>query len=231
MSCLLTHFGEINEPSSRAFWGGFDEADDEEVRKKLEWDSSSKATPISVDLMVLFEGFNITEFGEQVLLKDTQELCRINDKGISLHKLNGKSKIIGLLEENLSSSSEVANLLMPFCKLAKNVVTITIQPKVEYKSENISAFKDEITFVLGVNSGLRTVKELEAPNFIVGAAAGISSYRNIKELPVNSYIAYTDKSELDTLSAAPILKLLSEIGIECADSYNPKQRDQSHLYM
>ncbi|XP_055849921.1 uncharacterized protein LOC129914613 [Episyrphus balteatus] len=230
MSCLFTHFGEINEPSSRAFWGDFDdEAEDSIDQTKLEWDSFS--APMPVDLLVLMEGFNISEFGEQIFLKDSQELCRIKNKGISLHKFNDKSTIIGLLEENLVNSGEVANLLLPFCNLAKNVVTLTIQPKVEYKSEDISRFKDEITIVLAVKSDLKTIEKLEAPNFIVGATAGIFSYRDIKNLPVDSYIAYTDKSDLDTLSTAPILKLLRQIGIKCPENYIPKRRDQSHLYM
>lgn len=50
-------------------------------------------------------------------------------------------------------------------------------------------------------------------------------------LKVQSYVAYTDNIALDTLAARPIFKLLHDLGIECSDSYNPKKRDDSHLYM
>lgn len=76
------------------------------------------------------------------------------------------------MEEDLNSSGEVTELLFPYAKLAKDVITVTIKAKVDYKSENIARTRDEIVFWRGINGKLNHIEELQPPNFIAGVAAG-----------------------------------------------------------
>ncbi|KAH8294855.1 hypothetical protein KR018_003760 [Drosophila ironensis] len=235
MSC--PGFGELNLPSSRAFWDDCDEDEFESVmpadKLKLtfeeEW--AAKDDAVESELLVIVEGLHIAHFGASMLVKDSQRVCAIPSKSSSLHWNAASKQLVAIVEEDLTSSGEVTELLLPFAKLAKNVVTLTLKPKVEFKSEEIQLYREAIAVVRSVGGKHDDIVELEAPNFIAGVAAGVASWRDQNELPVSAFVVYIDKVPLDARAAQPVLKLLQAVGVACGTSYVPPRKDNSYLYM
>ncbi|XP_023172075.2 uncharacterized protein LOC111600259 [Drosophila hydei] len=235
MSC--PGFGEVRIPSSRAFWDDCEEDEFESIepapKSQLKFMDGTDETPFASDLLVLLEGPFVTEFSRGALLDDAKLICEIPAKSSTLHWNASKGQLIATLEEDLTSSGEITELLIPYAQLAKRVLTITIKPKVDYKSEEIDRYCEYVAIVhsIGGKGDDKTLSELEAPNFIAGVAAGIASWRNQMELPVSSYVIYTDKLPLDVIAAQPVLKLLQKMGVPCIERYLPPAKDSSYLYM
>jgi len=51
------------------------------------------------------------------------------------------------------------------------------------------------------------------------------------ELPVTSFVIYTDKLPLDATAAQPVIKVLQAAGVACSSSYIPPRKESSYLYM
>ncbi|XP_053969594.1 uncharacterized protein LOC128871677 [Anastrepha ludens] len=235
MSCPMG-FGELNIPSSRAFWDDCDEDEplqkDKEIKKlELLYEPNETAEPLSSKMFLLIEGADVSDFVEASLLQDARKICKLPSANSSLHYINDKELLIALLQEDLTNSGEVTELLLPYAKQAETVITLTVKSKIEYQSENLLKIRDEITLLRGINSKMSQVEELEAPNFVAGVAAGIACWRHNEKLPVSAYVAYTDNVSLDTLGAKPILKLLQELGVNCSETYKPVYKESSHLYI
>ncbi|XP_064554575.1 uncharacterized protein PSMG1 [Drosophila montana] len=235
MSC--PGFGEVNIPSSRAFWDDCEEDEFESIepatKSQLKFTVGADEAPFASELFVLVEGPYIKEFCSGALLQDAKPICDIPAKNSTLHWNASKGQLLAALDEDLTSSGEVTELLIPYAKLAKRVLTITIKPKVDYKSEVIGKYSGHVAIVhsVGGKTDDKAVTELEAPNFIAGVAAGIASWRNQMELPVSSYVIYTDKLPLDVIAAQPVLKLMQKLGVPCTERYIPPAKDTSYLYM
>ncbi|BFF91627.1 uncharacterized protein DMAD_09860 [Drosophila madeirensis] len=234
MSC--PGFGEVNIPSSRAFWDDCEEDEFENVGQaeklqlKFDGESGPDVAALQSEILVVIEGPSVTHFGSSVLLNGTTRICGIPPKTSSLHWNPASKQLLAILEDDLTSSGEVTELLLPYAKLAKKVVTITLKPKVDFKSEEIQKYSDDIAIVRGVGVNEKDIIELEAPNFIAGVAAGIASWRNQADLPVSSFAVYTDKLPLDSTAAQPVLKLLKGF-VSCSPSYVPARKESSYLYM
>lgn len=229
-------FGELNIPSSRAFWDDCDEdepvqKDTETKRLKLQYEPNEAQTPLPSKIFLIIEGKDVTEFVETSLLEGARKICKLPSPKSYLHYMQDQEILVALLQEDLTNSGEVTELLLPYAKEAEKVITLTVKSKIEFQSENLKCVRDDITFLRGINSNLPQVEELEPPNFIVGVAAGIACWRHNENLPSSAYVAYTDNISLDTLAAKPIIILLKELGISCKNSYKPIYREASHLYM
>ncbi|ALC46768.1 CG2046 [Drosophila busckii] len=231
-------FGELNIPSSRAFWDDCEEDEFENIKPaeklKLQFDAEGDAQelPVESELFVLIEGPQISEFCNNALLTGLKHICGIPSKKSALHWNAAKGQLVASLEEDLSNSGEITELLLPYAQLAKKVLTITIKPKVEYKSEEIDRFSDDVSIVcrIGGNKSDRDVVKLEEPNFIAGVTAGIASWRHQLDLPISSYVIYTDKLPLDAVAAQAVLQLLQKLGVTCSERYVPSSKDSSYLY-
>ncbi|XP_037730314.1 uncharacterized protein LOC119560764 [Drosophila subpulchrella] len=236
MSC--PGFGELNIPSSRAFWDDCDEDELENLKPveklqlKFDGEPAGEVAPVESELLVVIEGVNVTHFATSLLAKDSKRVCGIPAKTSSLHWSPSSKQLLAILEEDLTSSGEITELLLPYAKLAKKVVTLTLKPKVEFKSEDIQLYRDHIAIVRGVGADQKDITELEAPNFIAGVAAGVASWRDQEELPVSSFVIYTDKLPLDATAAQPVIKLLQSVGVQtCSPNYVPPRKENSYLYM
>lgn len=151
---------------------------------QLKFNDGETEEPIASELFVLVEGPHATEFCSGSILQDTKRICGIPAKASSLH-LNGASgHLLAALEEDLTNSGEITELLLPYAQLAKRVLTITLKPKVDYKSEEINRYCDDIAIVHSVGGGGddKSVSELEAPNFIAGVTAGSKCYCSVDYL-------------------------------------------------
>ncbi|XP_060649067.1 uncharacterized protein LOC132786535 [Drosophila nasuta] len=234
MSC--PGFGEVNIPSSRAFWDDCEEDEFDNVEPAsqlhLNFNEGESEAPIASELFVLVEGPQITEFCNASLLQDAKNICSIPAKSSSLHLNAAKAHLLATLEEDFNNSGEITELLLPYAQLAKKVLTITVKPKMEYKSEDINRYCNEVAIVhsIGGPSGDKTISQLEAPNFISGVAAGVASWRQQMQLPFNSYVVYVDKLPIDGVTAGPLIKLLQQSGVQCSDRYVPKPKPSSYLY-
>lgn len=142
------------------------------MQLKFEDESAGEVAPVESDLLVVIEGPHVTHFGTTVLAKDSKRLCSIPAKTSSLHWNASSKQLLAIMEDDLTSSGEVTELLLPYAKLAKKVVTVTLKPKVEFKSEEIQFYRDHIAIIRGVGVNQKDITELEAPNFIAGVAAG-----------------------------------------------------------
>ncbi|KAH8312372.1 hypothetical protein KR044_010455 [Drosophila immigrans] len=236
MSC--PGFGEVNIPSSRAFWDDCEEDEFDSVEPasqlRLNFNGGAEEAPIASELFVLVEGPQITEFCNASLLQqDAKQICSIPAKASSALHLNAaKGHLLATLEEDFNNSGEITELLLPYAEQAKNVLTITVKPKMDYKSEDISRYCDEVAIVhsIGGPAGDKSIRKLEAPNFISGVAAGVASWRQQMSLPYTSYVVYVDKLPIDGVTAAPLIKLLQQSGVQCSDRYAPKPKPSSYLY-
>lgn len=146
-----------------------------ELKFEAEWADSK--TAFESDLLVVIEGSHISHFGTSVLAKDTKRVCSIPAKTSSLHWNPENKQLLAILEDDLTMSGEVTELLLPFAKVAKKVVTLTVKAKVEFKSEVIQLYSDDIAIVRGVGASEKGITELEAPNFIAGVAAGGKAFK------------------------------------------------------
>lgn len=123
-------------------------------------------------LMLIIEGPSISAFAEGTLLSNgTKRVATLPSKKSSLHYTAAKKTLIAIVEEDLTESGEISELLLDLCKPLE-VITLTIKPKVDYKSENIASIRDEITFIRSIDGELNNVEKLDTPNFIAGVAAG-----------------------------------------------------------
>lgn len=236
------NFGEILEPSSRAFWDDFDdELEGPDFHSKflanVEWiwltENNILPINIKIQLLVVIEGTGIRDFIKSTILKDLRPIGISKNANIHAYYLLELKQMILFSEENdLNFSGKLTEFIQPFIEKAEHVITFSLQSKVQYKGDDLESVQNEITFLRGINSKLHYIKELNAPNFITGISAGVASLRYIKKLSITSYIGYTDPgSDLDGISVQPILKLFQDIGIKCDKKYISKYKDPSHLYM
>uniref|UniRef100_A0A1A9WGT6 Proteasome assembly chaperone 1 n=1 Tax=Glossina brevipalpis TaxID=37001 RepID=A0A1A9WGT6_9MUSC len=233
-------FGELNIPtlSSRAFWDDCDEdeipsTEPEKLQLYIESREELDKAISKANLLLVIEGPHVSTFAESVLLKDSKKLAGIPCKKSSLHFIASNGTLIAIVEEDLSKSGEITELLISekIASAPKDVFTLSIKPKVDYKSENIAAVQEEITFLRSLGGKVNYVEPLEAPNFICGVTAGIATWRCNEGLDVQVFLAYTDNVALDYLAAKPVIKLLRDLNINCANSYHFNKANDSHLYM
>ncbi|CAD7092094.1 unnamed protein product [Hermetia illucens] len=228
-------FGEILEPTSRAFWDGLSELEEEpRPAPTLEWhwltEDGKESYPKEIELFVVIEGSRISEFVNTAILKDKTPICKLVGGSGAVYLLTD-TKVVYISEENdLNLSGLTTELLQNWLQIAKRVITISIQPQVLYKGIDWSDVKSFV-FIRGINSEMEDIKELEAPNFITGVSAGAAYWRYHKNLSISSYVAYIDSEDLDAVSTEPILKLLHGIDLPCDRKFVARAKEQSHLYM
>lgn len=73
-------------------------------------------------------------------------------------------------------------------------------------------------------------EKAESPHHLFTFFA-VASWRDQMELPVTSFVIYTDKLPLDATAAQPVIKVLQAAGVACSSSYIPPRKESSYLYM
>ncbi|XP_037948622.1 uncharacterized protein LOC119680060 [Teleopsis dalmanni] len=222
MSCLMD-FGEVNIPSSSAYWDCDEDEPAQENTTKLQltFEAGQPEKAVDSQLFLIVEGLDAVKLIESVLLDTTEKICSIPtvESKSWLYKLKEKNILVAALEKDLTNSGEITELLLPYAQKAQQVVTLTITNKIYYKSEDLGDISKESS-LLGINSKLQGIEELQPPNFITGVVAGIASWCSNKSLAVSSYVAYTHKGKVDVVSVEPIAKLLQQLGLSCSTFYN-----------
>lgn len=138
----------------------------------------------TIKSLLIIEGPDISEFAENTFLqgREWKRLIQLPEKNSSVHFLENELRIVIIIDENLTFSGKIADLVIRFLE-SERVITLNVKSRVEYKSEKFRLFSDEITFLRTVVMQEAGDKELgttnpkippplEVPNFISGVAAG-----------------------------------------------------------
>ncbi|XP_050071995.1 uncharacterized protein LOC126559865 [Anopheles maculipalpis] len=242
-------FGEIVEPSTRAFWDDYDdEAVDEQVShaNNLEWiwyndqeetseEQSMQKTLQAPFHFVIIEGQKVFSFIGKVLLDgQCKPICQLSCGTVSMFHLPAEKLLLCVSEElDPNLFGQITHRLSAWLDAAETVSSISLQPAVLYKGLTEQE-QEKVCFIkaLTANRILDDIGLLEAPNVITGVAAGVASYRKFgrkKEAAV--YGCYLDSVILDSVSSEPILRLLKALGVPCADRYELKFKTSSNLYL
>lgn len=205
---------------------------------KWSWltESEGPEVPAGKSHVVLFEGEAISEFVDTAVLQKKSPLCQLSSGNCSVYDLPDSPVLVVVSQEkNLNLFSLITQLLEPFISTAARVSTITVQSSVQHKRSDEDPTDDPVCYLRSLNGCTATVpgiKCLETPNIITGVAAGVSIWRQFKNLsPANNYVAYMEAAVYDSCSTAPLLALLRQLGVPCADGYTRRFKNESNLYL
>ncbi|XP_035900654.1 uncharacterized protein LOC118506944 [Anopheles stephensi] len=246
---MSLNFGEIVEPSTRAFWDDYDEeaVDEEATPSSLEWiwysdqeeangDAEMQRTLQDPFHFVIIEGQKVASFVGKVLLNgQCKPICQLSCGTVSVFHLPAEKLLLCVSEElDPNMFGRVTQRLSGWLDAAETVSTISLQPAVLYKGLTEHE-QEKVCFIKTLTAGRNMPDDiglLDAPNVITGVAAGVASYRKFngkKDAAV--YGCYLDSVMLDSVSSEPILRLLKALGVPCADRYELKFKTSSNLYL
>ncbi|XP_033227338.1 proteasome assembly chaperone 1 isoform X2 [Belonocnema kinseyi] len=184
------HFGEIVQPSSRAFW--LDE-DDEELQEGSQEDSKFsiewlQKEPASFEKLIIVEGNMVVDFTKECILPDAKEICIIK------HESHKKSSIIYEVDSSLyicivsteldlTEAGGFIDIIHGILSKSKKIIALTNCHVSQLKSnEDCSApsFLKSLSTKDARNSWKVNAPHLGQPNIISGVAAGALSFAEIK---------------------------------------------------
>ncbi|KAK9499003.1 hypothetical protein O3M35_003526 [Rhynocoris fuscipes] len=261
---MATFFGEVILPSSRVFFEDDDsDVEDDTVseRRLLELNLlDDNSLKVDYELLLIVEGTVSRGFAEVYLLNEkTTPLAEIylpkeenNDNLVEisphkednsiLYKLNNKTLLLKTSPSlDLTLANQLTLKVMPWLEKSKTVLIFNSKAVSDYRCESIdtlpASFEKTLT-TSAVSEIPSTYQRLEQPNFISGFSASVASWCECMNKPCTLHINYTDKSILDSITTAPLLKIMntsnlshlivnenidsSKFGISC---------DQSYMYM
>lgn len=114
-------------------------------------------------------------FYQEAVLKGVTLIGQITGRRIWLYVL--PQQRIGVLlteERDLMKFGQVTELLIPYIKSAKRVLTLNVEPSFSYKVNRKTIDQDDACFVRGINTtgSNPSVVDLLPPNLLTGIAAG-----------------------------------------------------------
>ncbi|XP_053669814.1 uncharacterized protein LOC128720185 [Anopheles nili] len=247
---MSLNFGEIVEPSTRAFWDDYDEEDENDnlLLDPLEWiwynggeEESSEELEIQKTLQdpfrfVIIEGQKVSSFVQTAILNGKcNPMCQLSSGTVNLFHLPAEKLLLCVSEElEPNLFGKITNKLSRWLDAAEGLTTISLLPAVMYKGLS-EPEQDKVCFIKALNGNallsISGIGQLEAPNVITGVSAGAASYRKFRSKETAIYGCYLDSVILDSVSSAPILRLLKALQIPCADRYELKYKTSSNLYM
>ncbi|XP_032683301.1 uncharacterized protein LOC116849836 isoform X2 [Odontomachus brunneus] len=213
---MVSHFGEVVFPSSRAFWDDKDEYEPVEdvtsSRLFLHW---QKNKPELIKKFIVIEGDPLIPFVEHCLCHNVEEACIIkdeNDKKVSIiYEIDKQLYVCTILQQfNIKDAgiliNEISNLLLN----TESIIAIVCRHISQFQSSNVP---DDPSFLRilttkNINSECK-IKTLEQPNIIFGVGAGVLSYAEFINMSAKLYILYIDGFVLDSKCAEPIVKILN----------------------
>ncbi|KXJ71821.1 uncharacterized protein LOC109432401 [Aedes albopictus] len=233
---MSLNFGEIVEPSTRAFWDDYDEGDEDLAPlQPLEWEwlneDNVEQKLDNIKRLLILEGPGISGFAGTAVLKGRSPICQLNSGTVSIYYDAEKGSLVCVSEEkDLNAFGRITEKLAKWLEVADEVVAVSFQPSVMHKGTSGSD-AEEVCFIRSINGQLSQIPKLDAPNVVTGLAGGALSYRKFKDQTASVYVCYLDSCVLDSISAKPILRLLKALSVECDDSYQLKFKTSSNLYL
>ncbi|XP_052866686.1 uncharacterized protein LOC128272844 [Anopheles cruzii] len=241
---MSLNFGEIVEPSTRAFWDDYDEDEqDKPPFEPLEWiwfndqDGTTEEVEIRKTLvdpfrMLIFEGQKVGSFvGAAILKGNNSPLLQLSSGTVSIFHVPSERLIVCVSEEiDPNLFGHITEKLAPWLDAADSVTSVSLQPAVLYKGAAEHEL-EKVCFIKGLSGTAEGVGPLDPPNVLTGVAAGAVGYRKFRGKQAAVYGCYLDSIAIDSVSSEPILRLLKSIGLPCADRYELKFKNSSNLYM
>lgn len=159
---------------------------------KLEWKWMDEDAPNQeldqmepIDRFYVFEGRQIFDFFNAILLKSTMPICQLESYKTAVYKLPHTNSVICLTEGNeLNRTAQITEMLRPWINAAKETFAFAFQPTYSYYSERNF---DRMCFVRSIcdnrpvdTTKLGFVEPMEDSNMISGVSAGGTLYTHTR---------------------------------------------------
>ncbi|XP_072757030.1 proteasome assembly chaperone 1 [Anoplolepis gracilipes] len=220
---MVSHFGEVIFPSSRAFWDDEDEYEPDENlehRPKLHvrW---LKNKPEHMQKFIIIDGDPLIPFVKQCLCHNKEEVCIIeneDDKKVSaIYHIDKQVYLcIILLQFDTKNAGTLVNQISDLLLSAESTISIVCRHVSQFQSTNIPETPSFLRILATKNANVAKYKiePLEQPNIVFGVGAGVLSYAELAGISAKLYILYIDNFVLDSKCAEPLLQILTN-EIDC----------------
>ncbi|XP_053984858.1 proteasome assembly chaperone 1 [Hylaeus volcanicus] len=216
---MVSFFGEVVFPVSRAFWDGEDEGGPSErtgnqLEFSLRW---LKEKPARIETLIVVEGKMLLDFTRECLCQNAEEVCLVEDENKTkvciIYQINDEVYLCIVSPQlDIKFSGKLVDKMSEILTNSNSTICVTCHHVSQFKCKNIPATPSFLR-MLATKSGenVCSLKEplLEQPNIVHGVAAGVLSYAEFMELPAVLYVLYIDNFVLDSVSAEPLLKLFT----------------------
>ncbi|KYN21060.1 Proteasome assembly chaperone 1 [Trachymyrmex cornetzi] len=221
---MVSHFGEVIFPSSRAFWDDEDEYEatdniEHSLKLYVRW---LKDKPECIQKFIIIEGDPLIPFVEQCLCSKMEEACIIENEN---HK---KVSVIYQIDKQIYVC--IYDLLLS----SENTVSILCRHISQFQSTSVpeTASFLRVLATKTVNVTKCVIESLEQPNIVFGVGAGVLSYAELTGKSAKLYILYIDSFVLDSKCAEPILQVLTnEIPCKLQPKFMENSFSKGNLYM
>lgn len=216
---MVSFFGEVVFPVSRAFWDDEDENESNEntisqTEFSVRW---LKEKPSKIDTLIIVEGEILIDFSRECLCQSTEETCLVEDKNeekvcIIYQVNNGVYLCVVSPRFDVKFSGKLVDKMSEILLNTKRTICVTSRHVSHFKCKDTPVVPSFLRMLASKNGqNACSLKEpfLEQPNIVHGVTAGVLSYAEFMELPSVLYILYTDTFVLDSVSAEPLVKLFT----------------------
>ncbi|XP_043258101.1 proteasome assembly chaperone 1 [Colletes gigas] len=221
---MVSFFGEVVFPVSRAFWDDEDESTPNERTTNqpeftVRW---LKEKPARINTLIVVEGEMLLDFTKECLCQSSEEACLVEDenkkKMCIIYQVNDDVYLCIVSPRfNVKFSGKLVDKISDILLSANRTICITCRHVSQFKCNDTPNVPSFLRMLVSKNGeSVCNLKEtlLEQPNIVYGVTAGVLSYAEFMELPSVLYVLYADHFVLDSLSAEPLLKLF--IAMNCA---------------
>ncbi|KZC06193.1 PREDICTED: proteasome assembly chaperone 1 [Dufourea novaeangliae] len=216
---MVSFFGEVVFPVSRAFWDEEDENESDgrtinETEFSVQW---LKEKSTQIDTLILVEGEMLIDFSRECLCQSSEEVCLVEDESkrkiCIVYQVNNDIYLCVVSPRfDVKLSGKLVDKISDILLNVKNTICITSRHMSQFKCKDVPTVPSFLRMLTTKNGGsICSLKEppLEQPNIVYGVTAGVLSYAEFMELPSVLYVLYTDNFVLDSVSAEPLLKLFT----------------------
>nr|XP_033324168.1 proteasome assembly chaperone 1-like [Megalopta genalis] len=216
---MVSFFGEVVFPVSRAFWDEEDENESNEIainepEFSVRW---LQEKPAQIDTLIVVEGEMLIDFSRECLCQSTEEACLVEDKNKTkiciIYQVNNGIYLCDVSPRfDVKFSGKLVDKMSEIFLNTKSTISITSRHISHFKCKDRPVVPAFLRMLVSKNGqSVCSLKEplLEQPNIIFGVTAGVLSYAEFMDLPSVLYILYTDNFVLDSVSAEPLIKLFT----------------------
>jgi hypothetical protein len=198
-----------------------------DFRPEWKWNNEEGKTAIDgkIKNLLIFEGANALNVINPSILKKKCPAAKLEGHKVEVFLVEDFT-ICVVEEKDLNYFATITELLEPWIAKAENCTIVSLQSLSEFKAENLQ----ESCVVRAINSQLKDIPRLEAPNFITGVGAGVGTFRKLNNQPFSCYIVYIDL--FDVFSIKLILNLLKRLNLSYDETVTLRPlHHKSDLYM
>ncbi|XP_011647384.1 proteasome assembly chaperone 1 isoform X1 [Pogonomyrmex barbatus] len=213
---MVSHFGEVIFPSSRAFW------DDEDEYEPANFQHSSKLyirwlknKPEHIQKFIVIEGDPLIPLVVQYLYSKT-EACIIEDenqKKVSVIYHIDKQKYMCMIlpQFDTRNAGKLINQISDIIQISENMISIICLHISQFQNTNIPEIPSFLRTLVTKNENFKKweTELLEQPNIVFGVGAGVLSYAELMGMSAKLYVFYIDSLVLDSKCAEPIIQILT----------------------